>query len=159
MPLENLLEFIDWTPFFQAWELKGKYPEIFETAKYGSEAKKLFEDANAILKKLVDGKLLTANGIVGIFPANSVNYDDVELYVDEEKAGLLTELHFLRQQAIKASGLPNHCLADFIAPKESGKKDYIGLFAVTAGIGVDDLVKHYESDNDDYSAIMVKALC
>ncbi|MBK8663267.1 MAG: methionine synthase [Ignavibacteriales bacterium] len=158
VPLENLLEFIDWTPFFQAWELKGKYPEIFETAKYGSEAKKLFEDANAILKKLVDAKLLTANGIVGIFPANSVNYDDVELYVDEERRGLLTELHFLRQQAIKASGLPNHCLADFIAPKESGKKDYIGLFAVTAGIGVDDLVKHYESDNDDYSAIMVKAL-
>ncbi|GAB1441861.1 methionine synthase [Ignavibacteriales bacterium] len=158
VPLENLLEFLDWTPFFQAWELKGKYPEIFETAKYGSEAKKLFADANSILKKLVDEKLLQANGIVGIFPANCVNYDDVELYVDEERRGLLAELHFLRQQAIKASGLPNHCLADFIAPKESGKKDYIGLFAVTAGIGVDDLVKHYESDHDDYSAIMVKAL-
>lgn len=158
MPLNDLVGYIDWTPFFQAWELKGKYPEIFESPKYGSEAKKLFEDANAILKKLVDEKLIKANGIVGIFPANSVNYDDVELYVDEERRGLLTELHFLRQQAIKASGLPNHCLADFIAPKESGKADYIGLFAVTAGIGVDDLVKHYESDNDDYSAIMVKAL-
>lgn len=158
VPLETLKEYIDWTPFFQAWEMKGKYPDIFETAKYGSEAKKLFADANVILDKIISEKLLTANGVVGIYPANSVHQDDVEVYTDDERHGVLTEFHFIRQQAIKASGLPNHCLADYIAPKETGKKDYIGFFAVTTGIGVDELVKKYESENDDYSAIMVKAL-
>ncbi len=158
IPLEKLREYIDWTPFFQAWEMKGKYPDIFETAKYGIEAKKLFADANQLLDKIVNEKLLKANGIAGIFPANTTNHDDVEVYTDEERHGILSGFHFLRQQAIKASGLPNLCLADFIAPKESGKKDYIGFFAVTAGIGVDELVKRFEADHDDYSAIMVKAL-
>ncbi len=156
--LERLRKYIDWTPFFQAWELKGKYPEIFETAKYGTEAKKLFADANALLDRIVNEQLLQANGVVGIFPANTTNHDDVEVYTGDDRHGLLAEFHFLRQQAIKASGLPNLCLSDFVAPKESGKKDYIGLFAVTAGIGVDELVKQFEADHDDYSAIMVKAL-
>lgn len=158
VPLEKLREYIDWTPFFQAWELKGKYPDIFETAKYGTEAKKLFADANQLLDKIVTEKLLKANGIAGIFPANTTNHDDVEVYTGEDRHGILSGFHFLRQQAIKASGLPNLCLADFIAPKETGKKDYIGFFAVTAGIGVDELVKQFEADHDDYSAIMVKAL-
>ena len=158
VPLEKLREYIDWTPFFQAWEMKGKYPDIFETAKYGTEAKKLFVDANQLLDKIVNEKLLKANGIAGIFPANTVNHDDVEVYTGEDRHGVLSGFHFLRQQAIKASGLPNLCLADFIAPKETGKKDYIGFFAVTAGIGVDELVKQFEADHDDYSAIMVKAL-
>ncbi len=157
-PLETLRNYIDWTPFFQAWEMRGKYPDIFETAKYGTEAKKLFADANALLDRILNEKLLQANGIVGVFPANATNHDDVEVYAGEERHGILAEFHFLRQQAIKASGLPNLCLSDFVAPKETGKKDHIGFFAVTAGIGVDDLVKQYEADHDDYSAIMVKAL-
>ncbi|KAB2907399.1 MAG: methionine synthase [Ignavibacteriaceae bacterium] len=158
VPLKTLTEYMDWTPFFQAWELKGKYPGIFETAKYGTEAKKLFEDATEILNKIIDEKLLQANGIVGIFPANNINCDDVEVYTNEERKGILAEFHFIRQQAFKAAGLPNMCLADFIAPKETGVKDYIGFFAVTAGIGTDELVDKYHAENDDYSAIIVKAL-
>lgn len=156
--LEILRSFIDWTPFFLTWELKGKYPAIFENDKYGSEARRVFDDANKILDKIISEKSLSANGVYGIFPANSINFDDVEIYTDETRSGLLGEFHFIRQQGKRADGLPNYCLADFIAPKESGAIDYIGAFAVTTGIGIEKIVEEYEKNHDDYSAIMVKAL-
>lgn len=156
-PLSELRNYIDWTPFFLTWELKGRYPVIFENKDYGNEAKKLFDDANALLDSIIEQKLLKANAVYGIFPANSVE-DDIEVYVDESRKGLLSTFHSLRQQSVKSSDIPNIALADFIAPKESGTKDYIGAFAVTTGIGADELVKSYESNHDDYNSILVKAI-
>ncbi len=156
-PLENLLGYLDWTPFFLGWELKGKYPAIFENEKYGDAAKKLFEDANKLLNKIITEKLFTANGVFGLFPANSIG-DDIEIYTDETRTGVLRILHSLRSQTQKSDGLPNLALADFIAPKVSGRADYIGAFAVTAGLGIESLIKKYESEHDDYSSIIVKAL-
>jgi 5-methyltetrahydrofolate--homocysteine methyltransferase len=156
--LEKLRTYIDWTPFFQTWEMKGKYPAIFEDSKYGIEAKKLFDDANKMLDKIIKQELLTANGIVGIFPANSIGDDDIEIYSDETRHVVKQLLHTLRQQQLKTEGQPNFALADFIAPKDSEVKDYIGMFAVTTGIGIEKLVGQYEKDHDDYSSILVKAL-
>lgn len=156
-PLETLREYIDWTPFFQSWELAGRYPAILKDDIVGEEATRLFADANMMLDEIVGRRLFTANGVVGIFPANAVE-DDVEIYKDDSRSELLDTFHFLRQQNEKAAGLPNQCLADFIAPKESGKADYFGGFAVTAGLRVEELVKKYEADHDDYRAIMAKAL-
>jgi 5-methyltetrahydrofolate--homocysteine methyltransferase len=155
--LAELRNYIDWTPFFQAWELAGKYPAILNDELVGKEATKLFHDANTMLDKLIAENALTAKGVVGIFPANSIG-DDVELYTDDSRTTVLKTVHFLRQQGEKAKNLPNQCLADFIAPKETGLKDYFGMFAVTAGIGAEELAKKYEQQQDDYSAIMVKAL-
>jgi 5-methyltetrahydrofolate--homocysteine methyltransferase len=156
--LETLKEYIDWTPFFQTWELKGKYPEIFKSEKIGEEAKKLFNDANKLLDEIIKNKSLTANGVLGIFAANTVANDDIEIYSDDSRRGVRRVLHTIRSQTQKTDGLPNIALADFIAPKESGKKDYIGAFAVTAGIGIEKLVEKFEKDHDDYNSIMVKAL-
>lgn len=156
-PLSVLRNYIDWTPFFMAWELRGKYPSIFEDEKAGNEAKKLFDDANKLLDKIVKENLLTANAVVGLFPANSVG-DDIEVYSDESRHGVLTVFHSLRQQSLKSEGQPNFALADFIAPKDSGLTDYIGAFAVTAGIGIEKLIEHFEKNHDDYNSIMVKAL-
>jgi 5-methyltetrahydrofolate--homocysteine methyltransferase len=156
-PLEKLKDYIDWTPFFLTWEMKGKYPAIFNDKKYGKEAKKLFDDANKLLDKIIKERLLTANGVLGIFPANS-NGDDIEVYTDENRNGVKRILHTLRSQTRKSDNLPNLALADFIAPKESGRIDWIGAFAVTAGIGTRELVKNFEADHDDYNSIMVKAL-
>jgi 5-methyltetrahydrofolate--homocysteine methyltransferase len=156
-PLEKLREYIDWTPFFLTWELKGHYPEIFENANYGAEAKNLYNDANKLLDKIISEKLLTANGIVGIYPANS-NGDDIEIYSDENRTGLLEIIHTIRQQSKKTDGVPNLSLADFIAPKESGVKDYIGMFAVTTGIGIEKIINHFEKQHDDYNSIMTKTL-
>jgi 5-methyltetrahydrofolate--homocysteine methyltransferase len=156
-PLEEISRYIDWTPFFHAWEMKGKYPDIFNNEVYGKEAEKLYDDGLKILKEIINNKLLKANAVVGLFPANSTG-DDIELYCDESCSGLLAVLHTLRQQIKKVKGQPNYALADFIMPKEFGENDYAGLFAVTAGIGIEDVVKIYESKNDDYNAIMVKAL-
>lgn len=156
-PIEELCKYIDWTPFFITWELKGKYPEIFKDPFVGSEAKKLFDDAQLLLKKIIDQKLLKANGVIGLFPANSVG-DDVEVYKDETRTEIIAKFCFLRQQIEKAADQPNLSLSDFIAPKESGVKDYIGGFAVTAGIGIEKVVKQFEANNDDYSSIMTKAL-
>lgn len=153
-----LRNYIDWTPFFQTWELKGKYPTIFQDQTVGAEAKKLFDDANNLLDKIINEKLLIANGVIGIFPANSVGVDDIEVYTDESRTGVKRVLHTLRQQIQKSAKEPNIALADFIAPKESGVKDYIGMFAVTAGIGIEKLIEKYEKENDDYSSILVKAL-
>ncbi|RVU00448.1 methionine synthase [Mucilaginibacter limnophilus] len=156
-PLEELVPYIDWTPFFHTWELRGSYPKIFDDKFVGDEAKKLFDDAQVLLKKIIDEKLLHANGVIGFWPANSVG-DDIELYTDETRQTIITRIHTLRQQAEKAQGEPYYALADFIAPKESGVADYWGGFAVTAGLGCDELVAEFEKDHDDYNSIMAKAI-
>jgi len=156
--LNVLRKYIDWTPFFMVWELKGKYPSIFEDENVGAEAKKLFDDANSMLDKVILEKSLTANGVIGLFPANSVGVDDIEIYTDEARSGVKRTLHSLRQQNQKSSGEPNIALADFIAPKETEVKDYIGMFAVTAGIGIEKLIEKFEKDFDDYNKIMIKAI-
>ncbi|MBY4678769.1 methionine synthase [Marinobacterium arenosum] len=158
VPLSELQEYFDWTPFFMSWELAGRFPRILDDEVVGEHARQLYADAQAMLKKLVDEKLLTARGVVGLFPANATDKDDIELYTDESRTEVLTTLHHLRQQTEKVAGKPNLCLSDFIAPKSSGKADYFGAFAVTAGHGCDELVAHYEADHDDYHSIMVKAL-
>ncbi len=199
-PLAEIAKFIDWTPFFQTWQLHGKYPAILADAVVGSEAKKLFDDANQLLQEVIDEKLLTAKAVVGFFPANSTD-DDVVLHDFEETmreipcerhgshqhleykmsrrmvaangevtsptavndAGELiydtkAVLHFIRQQNVKAATLPNLCLSDFIAPLDLGREDYIGGFAVTAGIGIEALIEKFEADHDDYNSIMIKAI-
>ena len=157
-PLSTLRNYIDWTPFFMTWELKGKYPSIFEDKNLGTEAKKLFDDANKLLDKVINEKLLAANGVVGLFPANSVGVDDIEIYTDETRTGVKRVLHTIRQQIQKSKDEPNIALADFIAPKESDLEDYVGMFAVTAGIGIEKLIEKFEKEHDDYNSIMVKAL-
>ncbi len=157
-PLEELRKYIDWTPFFQTWMLAGRYPGILTDPVVGTEAKKLFDDAQRMLDKLIVEKRLKANGIVGFYPVKRTDKDDVKLYADEQAHQPFATFHFLRQQNKKASGLPNFSLADFIAPESSGKKDYIGLFAVTAGIGIEKIIAEYQAVHDDYSDILVKAL-
>jgi 5-methyltetrahydrofolate--homocysteine methyltransferase len=157
MSLEVLRRYIDWGPFFIAWEMKGKFPDILEDKKAGKEASKLFDEANVLLDKIINEKLFTAHGVAGLFPANAVG-DDIEIYCDESRKEVLNRFHALRQQSKKRSGQPNKAISDYIAPKETGIKDYMGAFAVTTGHGVLDLVSKYEKDNDDYNAIMIKAL-
>ncbi|PPD34912.1 MAG: methionine synthase [Methylomonas sp.] len=156
-PLEQLVEYIDWTPFFQTWEMSGSYPKILDDAIIGEEAQKLFNDAQHMLKQLVEERWLTAKVVIGFFAANS-NGDDITVYNDESRASELAVLHHLRQQNVKAPGRPNYCLADFIAPVESGIADYLGAFAVTAGIGIESKLEQFTKEHDDYSAIMLKAL-
>lgn len=156
-PLEKIISYIDWTPFFQAWELSGRYPAILEDEIVGEAASTLFRDAQAMLKKVVEQKWLGANAVVGLFPANTVN-DDIEIYADKGRTQVAMTYHNLRQQTTKPAGRPNLCLADFIAPKETGIRDTIGAFAVTAGLGIDARVRAFEEAHDDYSAIMLKAL-
>lgn len=156
-PLDQLIPFIDWSPFFHTWELRGRYPTIFEDPVVGSKAKELYDDALALLHKIVDQRLFTANGVYGFFPANSLG-DDIEIYRDDRRRGILTTFHTLRQQSEKPQGHYSVALADFVAPKESGRVDFIGAFAVTTGIGVDLLCREFERDHDDYNSIMAKAL-
>jgi 5-methyltetrahydrofolate--homocysteine methyltransferase len=156
--IEELMNYIDWTPFFSTWELNGKYPRIFENEKYGAEAKELYDNAQKLLKRIVDEKLLLAKATMSIFPANTVNNDDIEVYEDETRSKVITTLRHLRQQTKKAPGIPNMCLADYIAPKESGIKDYIGAFAVTAGLDIEKTIKEFEDNHDDYNSILIKAL-
>jgi 5-methyltetrahydrofolate--homocysteine methyltransferase len=155
--LADLARYIDWTPFFQAWELKGQYPRILEDDKYGEAARPLFEDAQAMLKQIIDEKWLTANAVVGFWPAQSSG-DDIALYADETREKPFATLHTLRQQMVRDTGRANLALADFVAPKDAGPADYIGAFAVTAGIGEEDVARRFERANDDYSKILVKAL-
>ena len=148
---------IDWSPFFHAWELKGRYPRIFENPTVGSKARELFHDAQGLLKDIIDHRLLTAKAVYGLFPANSVG-DDIEVYQDETRSDVRTVFHTLRQQSEKPEGNAHYALADFIAPKSTGFVDYLGGFAVTAGIGSDELCQGFERDHDDYNSIMAKAL-
>jgi 5-methyltetrahydrofolate--homocysteine methyltransferase len=156
-PLAEIVPFIDWSPFFAAWEMTGTYPRIFDNPSRGAEARRLFDDAQRLLDRIVREKLLTARAVFGFFPANAVG-DDIELYTDDSRTGLLTTLHTLRQQSERPEGQPHQALADIVAPRESGVADYLGVFAVTAGIGIEKVVEEFERDHDDYSAIMTKAL-
>jgi len=156
-PLEVIRKKIDWTPFFLTWELKGRYPKIFEDATYGKEAKKLFDDANKLLDEVVKNKWLTAKAVIGLYPANTVG-DDIEVYTNDSRKEILTVLHMLRQQVQKTTNQPYLSLADFIAPKKSGVNDYFGGFAVTSGIGIEKLIEKFEKEHDDYNSIMIKSL-
>jgi 5-methyltetrahydrofolate--homocysteine methyltransferase len=156
-PLAEIARVIDWTPFFQTWELAGRYPAILQDKVVGEAARNLFDDAQSMLARIIEEKWLGAAAVIGLFPANSVG-DDVEVYADESRAEIATTFHFLRQQMVKPLDKPNHCLADLVAPKDSGVRDYVGAFAVTTGIGVDERVAAYEHKHDDYNAIMLKAL-
>jgi 5-methyltetrahydrofolate--homocysteine methyltransferase len=153
--LAEIVPFIDWSPFFHTWELRGVYPKILQHEKHGEEARKLFADAQTLLEKIVSEKLLNPRAIYGLFPANRIG-DNVELYTDESRAKVLAQFHFLRQQIVKDDGTPNWCLADFIAPK--GSPDFIGGFAVTSGHGLKELVERFKAEHDDYNAIMAEAL-
>jgi 5-methyltetrahydrofolate--homocysteine methyltransferase len=156
--LAELAEYIDWTPFFHTWELKGRYPRILTDENLGEAATKLFEDAQAMLKRIIDEKLLTARAVLGFWPANTVDYDTIEIYADDNRDTVATEFFTLRQQGEKGPGIRNIAFSDFLAPKNSGRADYMGGFAVTAGIGIEKLLEKFEADHDDYSSIMVKAL-
>ncbi|HEU0219182.1 MAG TPA: methionine synthase [Gallionella sp.] len=157
-PLDKIAEYIDWTPFFHAWELSGRYPKILQDEAVGETARNLFTDAQAMLKRIIAEQWLTANAVFGLFPANSVNSDDIEIYTDETRKKVAMTWHNLRQQTKKPDDIPNYCLADFIAPKKTKIKDYIGAFAVTAGLGIDARVAEFEKHHDDYSAILLKSL-
>ena len=156
-PLSELVPFIDWSPFFHTWELKGRYPGIFNDATVGPKAKELYDDARRLLDEIVEKKLLTAKGVYGFFAAASVG-DDIDLYGDGARTKKLLTVHTLRQQSEKPVGQPNLALADYVAPRESGRTDHLGAFAVTAGIGLDELCRRFDKDHDDYSSIMAKAL-
>jgi 5-methyltetrahydrofolate--homocysteine methyltransferase len=156
-PLEELVGYIDWSPFFHAWELRGRFPKIFDDPVVGTESLKLYEDAQILLKKILKEKRIRARGVMAFFPANSEG-DDILLYEDDSRKKVMGKVHGLRQQMARTDGEPNRCLTDFIAPVQSGKKDYLGAFAVTAGHGVEEWAKELEKGNDDYQAIMLKAL-
>lgn len=156
--LAELRHYIDWTPFFHTWELKGRYPKIFDDATIGEEAKKLYDDAQKMLDKIIAEKWLTAKGVFGIWPANSVDEDDVEIYTNDNRDTVLYRQFGLRQQLKKGAGASNVSVADFVAPKASGMKDYVGGFAVTAGIGIENKLAEFEADHDDYNSILLKAL-
>jgi 5-methyltetrahydrofolate--homocysteine methyltransferase len=156
-PLATLREFIDWTPFFHTWELKGVYPRVFDDARQGSQARQIFAEANALLDRIIAENLITARGVYGFFPASAVG-DDVELYASRTRENLLEQFHFLRQQANKEGNEPCRSLSDFIAPKETGLRDHVGAFAVTSGIGLKELCDRFRAKHDDYNAIMAEAI-
>lgn len=157
MPVEDLLAYIDWTPFFRIWRIRGRYPDLLDDEKVGKQATELIDDAKKMLQRIIDEKLLTVRGVVGMFPANAVG-EDIEIYSDDSRKKISAAIHCLRQQEKKSSGKPNASLADFIAPKETGIEDYIGAFVVSAGFGVSAVSRQFEKDNDDYSSIMIKGL-
>jgi 5-methyltetrahydrofolate--homocysteine methyltransferase len=160
--LAELAGFIDWGPFFQTWDLAGRFPDILKDEVVGTEAVRVYADGQRMLKRLIEGRWLTANGVIGLYPANTVNDDDIEIYTDDSRTEVAMTWYGMRQQTEKQviDGVmrPSRCLADFIAPRSSGLKDYIGVFAVTAGIGVEKKEKYFLDDLDDYSAITLKAL-
>ncbi len=156
--LEEIAKYIDWTPFFQTWELAGKFPTLLNDDKVGEAARTLYDDARTMLDKIVAEKWVTARGVIGLWPANSINDDDIEIYTDESRAQVLVTVHSLRQQMIKSTGRANFALADFIAPRDTGIADYTGGFAVTTGHGEEAVAERFKAAHDDYSAIMVKAL-
>jgi 5-methyltetrahydrofolate--homocysteine methyltransferase len=155
--LDEIASHIDWSPFFHTWELRGRYPAILDHEKYGEQARRLFEDAQQLLGRIIQERLLTARGVYGFFPANAVG-DDVELYDDANRRHVRMTLHFLRQQIAKKEGEPNQALSDFIAPKAMGLPDHLGAFAVSSGFGLRELIEEFKADHDDYNAIMAEAL-
>lgn len=155
--LAELREYFDWQPFFNAWELKGSFPDILNNPATGEVARKLYDEAQVMLDQIIEEKWLTAKGVIGLFPANSVG-DDIEIYTDESRSEVAHTLHMLRQQGKHRPGIPNRSLADFVAPRESGLKDWIGAFAVTGGLGAADKIAEFKADNDDYNAILLEAL-
>ena len=157
-PLAELVPYIDWTPFFMTWQLAGKYPRILDDAVVGEHARHLYADATAMLDDIVKNRLLTARAVVGLFPANAINSEDIAVFADDARHAALAVVHSLRQQGRKPEGQPNFALADFLAPQDTAVQDYMGAFAVTTGIGLGPIVKRYEAEHDDYSAIMAKAL-
>ena len=156
-PLGELVPFIDWSPFFHTWELRGRYPGIFDDPYVGKQARELYDDARRLLDEIVGKRLLQARAVYGFYPANRVG-DDIELYEDEKRDVVIHRAHHLRQQQVKPAGQFNQCLADFIAPKDSGRADYLGAFAVTTGHGTDELVARFQAEHDDYNKIMTQAL-
>jgi 5-methyltetrahydrofolate--homocysteine methyltransferase len=156
-PLDELLPYIDWSPFFHTWELRGRFPKILNDPEIGEQARQLYDDARKLLQDIVKGKLFVARGVYGFWPANSVG-DDIELYTNDSREKVVTTFHMLRQQMTKPADQFNHSLADYIAPSQSGRADYLGAFAVTAGQGADELAKQFEAEHDDYNSIMTKAL-
>jgi len=156
--LEELAGYIDWTPFFSSWQMSGKFPAILDDPALGAEARRLYNDARSMLRRIIDEGWLEARAVIGLFPANTVGHDDVAIYHDDSRSAERMRLHHLRQQIQKAEGQPNLCLADYLAPAESGLADYLGAFAVTAGIGIEKWVGHFEAQHDDYQAILLKAL-
>lgn len=156
--LKEIADYIDWTPFFQTWEMKGRYPKILNDPEKGVEAQKLFDDAQEMLQEIIEKKLLSANAIFGLFPAHTKNHDSIEVFADEGKTQKLTEFHTLRQQNKKGEKNPNYAFSDFLAPAEANYTDYMGCFAVTTGIGLDKMTEKFEAEHDDYNSIMAKAL-
>ncbi|HEU5265248.1 MAG TPA: vitamin B12 dependent-methionine synthase activation domain-containing protein, partial [Jatrophihabitans sp.] len=156
--LAELRDYIDWQPFFNAWEMKGKFPDILNNPASGEAARKLWDDAQRMLDSIVDEKWLRADGVIGLFPANSIDGDDIEVYTDETRRDVAATLHMLRQQTEHRPGVPHRSLADFVAPKTSGLRDYLGAFAVTAGLGSETKIAEFKAALDDYSAILLEAL-
>ena len=157
-PLEEIRPYVDWTFFFHAWQMKGSYPKILDDPEKGTEARKLFEDGQNLLDRIIEEKLLRARAVIGLFPANALPNDDIEIYADESREEVLETFHFLRQQRQKPPGRPNRSLADYVAPKETGLEDYLGFFAVTAGLNEEEVSRRFREEHDDYNAIMVQAL-
>ncbi|HEX7387015.1 MAG TPA: methionine synthase [Castellaniella sp.] len=156
--LHEILKFLDWTPFFQSWGLMAQFPAILQDDIVGEQARKLYAEGQAMMKRIVEGRWLTANGVVAFYPANSINDDDIEIYRDETRSEVLLTWRGVRQQTQKRSGVDNKCMSDFVAPKDSGVTDYIGMFAVTGGLGIEKHIDQFQKDGDDYSVIMLKAL-
>jgi 5-methyltetrahydrofolate--homocysteine methyltransferase len=157
-PLDELRRYIDWQPFFTAWEMRGRFPDLLNNPASGETARRLFDDARRMLDQIVEGRWLRASGVFGLFPANRVGGEDIEVYTDETRREVRTTLRHLRQQTEGRDGAPRKSLADFVAPKETGLRDYVGAFAVTAGLGATEKIMEFKKDNDDYSAIMLEAL-
>jgi 5-methyltetrahydrofolate--homocysteine methyltransferase len=157
LPLREIASYIDWSPFFHAWEIRGRYPALLDDPELGSRCRELFDDAQKLLNRLLDENLIRGRAVYGFFPVASVS-DDIELYTDDARAKVLTTIHTLRQQMDKPEDQPNYALADFIAPRESGRRDYLGAFALTTGLGVEELARQFEADHDDYNSILTKAL-
>ncbi len=156
--LHEILKFLDWTPFFQSWGLMAQFPAILDDAVVGEQARKLHAEGQEMMRRIVEGRWLTANGVVAFYPANSVNDDDIEIYRDETRSEVLLTWRGVRQQTQKRAGVDNKCMADFVAPRDSGVTDYIGMFAVTGGLGIEKHIDRFQQDGDDYSVIMIKAL-
>src|SRR5690606_5614701 len=154
--LAEIAKYIDWTPFFQTWSLFGQYPAILKDKVVGEQAAKVYEEGQDMLNRVIQGRWLTANAVVAFYPANTINDEDIEVYRDESRSEVLFTWRNLRQQAVKRQGVDNKSLADYIAPRHTGVTDYIGMFAVTGGLGIEKYDEAFLADNDDYSSIMLK---